>query len=468
MRGAHASTQRTAMNWLRTTGLRITLSVGLALALWIFVTFTENPDTTVVYENVPVRIEGLAPGLIVVNAEGAPRANPPTVDVTVSTDETTAGTIRLSDLKAFVDLSGREPGEHVVPLNVDATRPGLAQAQFVAEPRNLPIRIDQEITRTVPVDVAVLGNVPFSFEQGSPVATVRGQPVTTADVRGPQNRVELVAEAQATADIDRLTANYNSPRPLEALTGDGQVVEGVTIEPATVDVLVPIRSSVGIKRVPVIPQVSGTPAAGFAVVSVTVEPQFVNLTGGSGALDTVQSVQTEAVNIDGASRTISTTVELVRPSEAVLGEGEPRNAVVTVAIAPIARPFTVTVPVPVQAVNVPDDLQISLSPQLVQLTVSGLAGQIAQIGPTQLLGTVDVGNLGPGTYQITPTFNLPEGVTIDGDGPTVTVTLRRPATDTPQPTAAPEEQGPEQATGTPRPTGTPPPATETEEPTATP
>ena len=72
------------MTSLRTQGLRLLLSIGLAFALWIFVSFTQNPDQRSAFEGVPVDIEGLAPGLLVVDKEGLPKANLPTVTISPS------------------------------------------------------------------------------------------------------------------------------------------------------------------------------------------------------------------------------------------------------------------------------------------------------------------------------------------------------------------------------------------------
>ena len=42
------------MTSLRVQGLRLLLSIGLAFALWIFVSFTQNPDQRSAFEGVPV------------------------------------------------------------------------------------------------------------------------------------------------------------------------------------------------------------------------------------------------------------------------------------------------------------------------------------------------------------------------------------------------------------------------------
>jgi YbbR domain-containing protein len=240
------------------------------------------------------------------------------------------------------------------------------------------------------------------------------------------------------------------------LTESGQVVEGVTISSEIVNVRVPIRSIVGIKRVPVEPQLSGAPASGYIVRDVSVEPQLVSLTGSSGPLDQVLSVTTEAVDISGASETITRTVAINQPAGAAFQEAQSPTATVVVRFAPIERQFSVTLPVRVQGINPPRNVQVSISPQVVDVTFSGTAAEFDALDAQTLIGSINLRNLSPGTYQRAPDINVPDGLTLVGDVPAVTVTLQPPPTETPEPTVAPT------------PTATPAPAEPTTEAPAAP
>lgn len=449
------------MSWLRTTGLRLILSIGLAFALWVFVSYTQNPDRDTSYDSVPVDVVGRDPGLLLVDQDGLPRAGLPAVDVTVQADTATLRNVQQNSIRALVDLTGLAAGEHQVPVDVESTRSDLKRLAFTARPSFLAIRLEQEITRTVPLTVEVSGNVPFSFEAGTPRLTLRGQPIDTVSVRGPQSRVERVALARVRVDIDRLTANYSSPQPLQALGDDGQPVAGVSIDPSSVDVLVPIVSSAGIKRVPLAPQLIGQPASGYIVSSIAVEPQFVRISGSSRPLEAVRSIETEPIDITGASQTIRRTAELRLPQNIGLAAGEASIVEVTVQIQPIGRPFQLTLPVPVVVVDLPDGLLFSLSPQIVQVTITGSASRLATFDPAQLRGVVSVAGRGPGSYTLIPAVGLPEGISLVGEPGRVTVTLRVPEP-TPDSTATPELT-PDSPSATPPPETPPPPS-----PSATP
>ncbi len=429
------------MTSLRTQGLRLLLSIGLAFALWIFVSFTQNPDQRSAFEGVPVDIEGLTPGLLIVDKEGLPRANLPNVTISAEGDETTIQTVRQSDLRAFVDLGGLAAGEHSnVPVIVERNRSGLARLTLTSDPAFLSFRLEQEITRTVPLTVEVTGSVPFSFEKGKPRLTQAGQPVDSVLVRGPQSRVDRVSVARVIADIDRLTGNYSSSRPVELLSQDGQDVAGVTAEPASINVLVPIASSAGIKRVPVVPRLVGAPASGQIVSTVSVDPQFVQLTGGSDALNAIESIETFDVDIAGATRAISRTVAMRVPANTSLALGEPAMATVMVQIRSIDRPFQITLPVAIQVTDPPDGLLLTLSPTSIQIKLEGNASALGAFDPASLQGTVSARTLGEGTYAIVPSIQLPAGVRLAEPAPKVTLTLHRPPT--PQPTAAPNTATP--------------------------
>jgi YbbR domain-containing protein len=251
-----------------------------------------------------------------------------------------------------------------------------------------------------------------------------------------------VAGVRASADIDRLTSTYNSPRTLEAFSEDGRVVDGVTIDPPLVNVQVPINSSVGVKRVPIVPLVTGAPASGYSVAEVTVSPQLVTLTGSSGPLDNVQSISTAAINLAGATGIISRTVSLQEPDRTRLGSGEPTSAVVTIRIVPLDRQFQISLPLPVQVVNVENGLQVTLSPAVATFTLQGRPGTLGRLDTGALIASVNARGLGPGVYSLAPTLALPTGVQLAGPPENVTVTLRFPATAIPAFTALPSDSTP--------------------------
>lgn len=444
------------ITWIRTSSLRLLLALGLSFALWAFVSFSENPDIRSDPYNLEVEVEGLSPGLVRVDEKGLPQPPLPTVSVTVETDENTLQQVRQADLRAFVNLRNRDSGEHTVPVQVESVNPGLRLSFATPEPETITIRLDNLITETVPIRIDVQGNPPFSFERGNPRISVNGRPDDDVQVTGPQNRVEQVVIASATANIDQLSANYNSSLQLQPLDANGDPVAGVEIIPATANVEIPIRSVVGLKRVPVIGAIEGIPAPGYVVVDIQSDPPLINLTGSSGPLENARQVNTEPIDISGATGTISRTVELFYPEDTSPQEGEPTQATVTVRIEQLALPLQVQLSIPVAVTDADAELAGTATPPVIQVVLSGPTEALAQLDPATLVATVDASGLDPGTYTLQPQLTLPgelaDDITIVNI-PAVSVTLRLPIQPTPEPTAPPEPEA--------SPTGITPPPTET-------
>lgn len=425
------------MTWIRTSGLRLLLALGLSFALWTFVSFSENPDRTSDPFNVPVNVTELSPGLVIVDQDSLPRTEFPTVSVTVEADANTLSRLRPADLRAFIDLGNLGPGEHIVPIEVETVRPVNRRLRFASiEPATITMRLEQQVARNVPVRVEVEGNPPFSFERGNPEITVNGRSIEEVEAVGPQSLVEQVVIAGAVADIDQLSANYSSPLQLQPRDANGQPVPGIELDPATVTVEIPIESVVGLKRVPVIGTVAGVPAPGYVVSDIRSDPPLINLTGSSGPLEAVEQVETEPVDIGGATSTVTREVNLIIPPGTLRQAGEPAQAIVTIQIERLDRSFQVRLPFPVEVTGIEPGLIATPSVSVVTVDLSGNTDVLAQLDPSTLAATIDVSGLGPGMYALVPQIILPETVSnalTVGEIPEVTVTLRLP----PQPTQAP-------------------------------
>ncbi|MBC8077842.1 MAG: hypothetical protein H7Y32_17330, partial [Chloroflexales bacterium] len=389
----------------------------------------------------------------------------------------TLETVRNSDITTEVDLTGRNAGEHVIQVRAATNRSDLAgRLSMSVVPEFLPIRLEQVFTQTVPLTVELSGSLPFSFEAGQPQAREpNGGELRTVLVRGPQGRAQQATRVRAQVSIEDLRADYTAAVPLEAVDASGQPVAGVTVLPASVQVLVPIRSVVGVRRVGVLGVISGVPASGYVVSAISSDPPLVNLTGSSGPLDVVSQVETDPVDIAGATSTISREVGLRLPVGTLLQEGQPTSAVITVAIMPVTRPFQITLPVPVQPTNLAAGLLLTYNPPVVNLTVTGSSGALAALSSTPLQGNIDLSGLPLGTTSVLVQVALPPGVQQVGAAPEVSVTLRLiPSPTPPPPTRTPEPAVPtatsvtaEPITATPAaptPTATPPPPVATATP----
>jgi YbbR domain-containing protein len=179
--------------------------------------------------------------------------------------------------------------------------------------------------------------VPVEFQNLPPGFELVGNPPETVDVRvrGSSGVLSRMGPGEMPAVLDLRAARLG--RRLFQLT-PGQVhapygVEVLQVSPATVTM--EFETS-GVRVLPITADLDGTPAAGFEVVSVAVDPASVEVAGPEGALRQLQNAVTEPVSVAGQSRPVREIVN-VGVAEGGVRLRTPQTVTVTVTIAPVKR-----------------------------------------------------------------------------------------------------------------------------------
>lgn len=421
------------MSWLRRNGVRLLVSLAFSFMLWLFVTLTTNPLVSTEFENIPVAVRGLGANLVIVSQDGIPRQDQgriTEVDIVIETDRSSLAAMRPDDFQATVNLTGRGEGVHLVPIELSTNARNIRILS--TNPSDISLRLDELITRTVPITIDVVGNLPFSFERDQPIVRSNGQIITEAVVYGPRNLVQSVVRTSAQVNIEQIRATFISTLELKPYDNNGDRIEGITVIPAQVSVEITVRSVVGLKRVPVLANVAGIPAPGHIITRIQNDPALIDLVGSSSQLNTIDHVDTAPVDISGATATVSVTVPL-RFRGAQPSNPEQTTALVIVEIRPFDQAFQAQLPVAINIVGVAPGLLLDYSPQTVLATFSASAVDFLQFQTDFLTATVDVGGLGAGSYTLDPQLLLPPEIQLVQPLPPVQVTLRLPATPTPLP-----------------------------------
>jgi YbbR domain-containing protein len=258
----------------------------------------------------------------------------------------------------------------------------------------------------------------------------------TVEVRGPASVVSQVDRAVAFVDIPASGINVNEPVPLTLVDIGGQPVGTgqLEVDPEVVSVQIEVRAVETETTVAVRPNIeAGTPAPGFALEAVRVEPAYVTIVGLPEVLEAITSVTTEPISIEGLSADETREVELQLPDDIALADGEPSTVTVTTSIGPSvsSRTFVVGVLCTGSGDN-------ACLPRLdeVAITLSGAGEALSALTAASLTPTVDASGLDPGSYELTPVVSgLPDGVELVGISPgAIPVTIEAPE---PPPTPTP-------------------------------
>lgn len=235
---------------------------------------------------------------------------------------------------ANVDLSGVAPVSGGPPITVPVTLVSLDQRVQIVDfqPREVQVQLDPVAERTLPVTVE-LGTVPDGVTAGSPLV----EP-STVTLRGASSRVESVSQVVARVSIDAAALNVDRDVELAAVDGNGNPVPGVDMDPQRVRVRVAVARELANRTLPVVPVLTGTPAAGFRIVAITVEPLIVTLSGEAATIGALEGAFTEAISVEGRTTDLEAVVNLDLPPGVTVNGTDQVRVVLTIDPLPTAPP----------------------------------------------------------------------------------------------------------------------------------
>lgn len=278
------------------------LALASALALYfMYGRAAQRPLTSTVVRvqvravNVPQGLETTSQPVVSVSIQGPKRA----IDELLDRPDGGA-----SELDATVDLSRKSVGPHMLPVNVNLRKPlVLVPGQLYAT-----VTLEAIVERTLAVEVVPQGSVASGYRWESTSA----EPASVV-VEGARSAVEQVARVEGRVPVRGATGDLDRDVPLRALDSRDEVVEHVEVRPSLVSVHVRISRLLRYKVAPIVLQTTGRPASGYRVSTVIVEPLVVTVSGSGQALESVQAVSTEPVDLTGATAPIVRRVRLAPP-----------------------------------------------------------------------------------------------------------------------------------------------------------
>lgn len=432
---------RGVFGWLARNLSTLLISFLLAVVVWVSAVITEDPNRQLTSRAIEIQIIGQDPNLLVVG--DLPRQARLTLQAPQSIWDQLNNNPTL--MRAWIDLSGLGAGEHIIPVQ---TRVNASPVRTIdIDPDQVAVTLEALERRTVPVELELRGSLPLGYQQGS--ARIDPHEVV---ISGPASRVQQVARVRAFVNISGSTSDIQDVIPIDLLNSEGLVVDGVTVSPNEVVVDVPVNLLGGFKNVAVKVVSTGQVANGYRLTNITVSPPTVTLFSDNPNL--IQQipgfVETLPVDISGLTDDLEMAVGLDLPRGVSLVR-EP-NVLVQVNVAAIEG--TMTIAAPVEVIGLEENLAAEVSPQIVDVIVSGPINELEALTADDFRVLLDLTGLPEGIYQRQVLVDqYPKGMHVQTTLPeSVEVTIRI----APTPTITPLG-GPPTATSTPTSTPTPTP-----------
>jgi YbbR domain-containing protein len=382
--------------WLVTNLRTFLLAFALALAVWFTAVTAANPDETQVYPNlIPIEYIGQDPGLIMTGG-----TVPQQVEITLRAPHSVWQDLLSSEtsIRALVDLTGLGSGTYTVNVQMQIdTRPVRI---ISVTPWSINLSLEPQVTRSLAISLYLTGNPAIGYQVGNAVLDPAGVVIT-----GAESLVSQIDFIQATLDLTDARQNISTSILLQVVDLNGKVIEGVTVLPDNVQVSLPIIQQGGYRDLAVKVMTVGNPASGYSLTSVAAFPPIVTVYSANSV--TIGSmpgyVETSSLDLSGASEDIEKKLGiLLPPGVTLIGE---QSVQVKVGIAPIESSRTILYR-PVEIIGLATGLDAHLSPQTVDIILSGPLPVLDIMAISDVTVQVDLTGLTPGTYQLTPKVSI--------------------------------------------------------------
>jgi len=385
-----------------------------AIGVWIFAVTQSDPTVTQPYpQPIDIEIIGLDPNLTIVNEISQE------VDLTIRAPSSIFNQLENDPnlINVTLDLSGLDSGVHNLTPQVNIN---LSPAQVVRmEPSTVFVKLDSIISKQFDIEVNMIGNPAIGFDVEEPELSQE-----TVTISGPESVINSIDRVLAEVSIVDASEDIQRTVDLTAIDSDGNEFESLTMNPDSVQVSIPVVQRGGYRTVVVRIVTSGQIASGFRLTNIFANPPTVTIFSSNPELvDSIPGfVETTPINLNGANDDMEIRVSLNLP-EGINVVGS-QNVTVQIGIEPIESSISFS-SIPVQIEGLGEGLSAEISPENVDVFLSGPVAFLEELSPSTLVVILNLEDRDPGIYTLAPEVRLEnEEINVDAILPnTIEVTI---------------------------------------------
>lgn len=397
------------------------LAILIAIFLWSFVILDDNPPKTVRFPSLSVQMNGMEKleerGLMLVHE------TEPKIDVSVTGMTQDVVELKQSDVNAAVDFSDiPEAGTYYMQPSVSASK----SSSVSFKPQRLQFKVENVVTRQVPVRVTTMNGLPDGRLVGSLEPETKN-----VSIRGAESVVASVEYALLTVDLQNVSENTTQDCRAALYGAQDMLIDSsyITMEQQEIPVSIHLNHVVSVPLV-----VSTLPSAELArdMVETEITPKEIRVYGEKEAVSQLASLSLGTVDLkdvqqDGQSFKLSIKL----PSGIELMEGEPEEAEVNVKVKD-AVPRTINITnITLKDANTEEQKPtVSLAAAVsLEVQIEGKANLVAAVTAADIHAEAEFNSaeLGAGTHIVPVKLTVEkDGIQITDDTAEVSIIITQP------------------------------------------
>ena len=361
------------------------ISLVAALAIWLYMTATQEEEIDVTLSGVQVVFAGeedlqATRGLVITDVSTR------TVDVTVRGTRLNIGSLAASDVQAVIDVS-RFNSTSNSTQSYNLVYPDGVDASAVRVVRSSPSTISFQVTRMddkiVPVDAAFTGSVAEGYMLGD----IEYEP-RSITVSGPLSVLETIDRVYVEVELMDLDATRTVEAPFTLRDADGNEIakDGLEFDFDTVTVTIPISK---VKDVPIYVNLIEGAGATRENTSIKLSESSITIAGDAATVDGINRIEVGPVDLTSFELTYEGTLDVVLPNgvENISGIEEVDVSLEVTGLA--VRDFTVT---NISDTGLPEGYSAELVTHSLTVRIRGPQDALANLNSSNIRAVADLSN----------------------------------------------------------------------------
>ncbi len=361
------------------------LSVALAFGLWMYVITAVSPNSRTTVSDIPVVFEGetwLLENRNLMITSGMDT----TVDLELYGNRSDLNKLNRSNITLKVDLTkvyeaGDTDMAYTYSFPSDVSYGAITvESRY---PAGVRLTVEKRLTQEIPVNVVFAGAVAEDFIADTESAVLN---YTAVNIKGPASVVEKIAQARIDVNLEGVTESISENYRYTLCDEEGNPID---VEKITTDVA-EVHMDLRVQRLQEVPLRVTVVYGGGATEGYTryeIKPSSIRVAGSEAVLEDLMEINLGTINFAELMENTQRTFPINLP-EGVTNLTGITEATVDVSFVGLSiKEFTTE---NITAVNVPEGLQYELMNEVVKVTLRGPVAMINQIGPEDIVATVDL------------------------------------------------------------------------------
>ena len=379
--------------------LWIIVSLVISLALWVYVTASENDEVKQTFRGVRVELVGESvlkdsKGMVVTDLSTS------TVNIEVTGPRRIVTGMSASDITAQIDVSKLSQAAYA-SLSYTINYPNGTDTSNLLITRKIPETVNFMVSKVSEKTIPVRGSFDGSTALGYTAETPVFEP-STITVSGPESYLKDIDYAWVSFGEENISTTCVEQTGFTLMDSEGNEVgtDGLTFSSDIITATMPILET---KRLKLDVNIIDTPGITSSNIKVTIEPEFITLAGDSAVLDGMNNVPIGTIDPSDFKTTNTYTFPIVYDNSLKCLTGETEAEVTVEIIGLSTDEFTVS---DLQVINMTEGYTYEILTKSIDVVLRGTEENLANIDPANIRAVADLTDYDSTTGNINPEVKI--------------------------------------------------------------